>query len=408
MDERPGSEPRASVLVLATTTWVLAASLVALVAAPERATALHLQSWSRATLIAGAAALALVAFAVVLRVVLRRSRAGGRHADGAPQVTEAHLVRPPLALDAFEQDWSDDVGAALARAASAVVPALADWCVIEVAAPIASDRHLVVRHGGEWASNSEAAGLIDRLDAAFPASRVLRARCRPTTAPPGCPTDPMTLRRAGSSSRSGRKLYGMITIANDPLRGGFDSQDLRALYELARRCRESLERVSLQQRARLAVRRSQRLASQLHQLIAASISIARIPTEAGVVEALATRARSVFDAETAVVTLHEGPGAPLVATATKGQETQLGDAIESTDAPQGAAASLAERVAIRTGDWIVVPILIERGTARGAVSVRRRDALGFSDDDVEIATLLAQMATSALSATEVKSLDLEQ
>ena len=99
--------------------------------------------------------------------------------------------------------------------------------------------------------------------------------------------------------------------------------------------------------------------------------------------------------------MHEGPGAPLVATATKGQETQLGDAIESTDAPQGAAASLAEGVAIRTGDWIVVPILIERGTARGAVSVRRRDALGFSDDDVEIATLLAQMATSALSATEL-------
>jgi PAS domain S-box-containing protein len=160
------------------------------------------------------------------------------------------------------------------------------------------------------------------------------------------------------------------------------------------------ELVALEQRAREAVRRSQRLASQLHQLIAASISIAGLRSEGSVVEGLARRARGAFDAETAVVTLLEGPGAPLVATATRGQDTLVGNA-DSSGAPHVSLADLGSGSPQRIAGWLVAPILVTRGAARGTVSVRRRDDIGFSDDDVEIATLLAQMAASALSATEL-------
>ncbi|HUD69345.1 MAG TPA: ATP-binding protein [Acidimicrobiales bacterium] len=160
------------------------------------------------------------------------------------------------------------------------------------------------------------------------------------------------------------------------------------------------ERVELERRAREAVRRSQRLASQLHQLIAASISIAGLQTESDVVEGLARRTRGAFDAESAVVTLIEGPGAPLVATASRGQDT-LVESADSSGAPHVSLADLGSGSPRRIAGWLVAPILVTRGAARGAVSVRRREDVGFSDDDVEIATLLAQMAASALSATEL-------
>jgi PAS domain S-box-containing protein len=246
MSKRPSSELRiAPVLVLATTTCVLATCIVALVASPERAASLHLQPWSRVTLAVSAGALAVLA--VVMAVgELRRSR-------------------------------------------------------------------------------------------------------------------------------------GAATVRDE------SSPD---------------ERVALERRAREAVRRSQRLASQLHQLIAASISIAGLQSERDVVAGLARRTRSAFDAETAVVTLIEGPGAPLVATSSRGQDARV-ESADSSGAPQLSLADLGSGNPRRIEGWLVAPILVARGAARGAVSVRRRDEVGFSDDDVEIATLLAQMAASALSATEL-------
>jgi PAS domain S-box-containing protein len=246
MPKRPSEETRtAPVVVLATTTFVLAACIVALVASPERASSLHLQSWSRATLAIAASALAMLAVGMAVSATVRSRR------PAAPSI--------------------------------------------------------------------------------------------------GAPPDEL---------------------------GG------------------------LEQRAREAVRRSQRLASQLHQLIAASISIAGLHSEGSVVEGLARRARGAFDAETAVVTLFEGPGAPLVATATRGQDTVVGTA-DSSGAPRVSLADLGSGSPQRVAGWLVAPILVTRGAARGTVSVRRRDEIGFSDDDVEIATLLAQMAASALSATEL-------
>jgi PAS domain S-box-containing protein len=246
MSSQPSIETRrAAVLVLVTTTCVLAACIIALVASPERAASLHLQTWSRVTLASAAGALALLALAI---------------AAGAPR----------------------------------------------------------------------------------------RSRTSPAA-------------------------------------------NLEATPE---------EQVVLEQRAREAVRRSQRLASQLHQLIAASISIAGLNSEHEVVEGLARRSRSAFDAETAVVTLLGGPGAPLVATSSRGQDT-LVESVDASGAPQFSLDELGSGNPQRVGDWLVAPILVSRGAARGAVSVRRRDEVGFSDDDVEIAMLLAQMAASALGATEL-------
>jgi len=67
----------------------------------------------------------------------------------------------------------------------------------------------------------------------------------------------------------------------------------------------------LHRNAREALRRTQRIASQLHQLFAASISVAGLNNEHDILRRLASIARSVFDADQSIVSLERGAVAPL-------------------------------------------------------------------------------------------------
>jgi PAS domain S-box-containing protein len=174
-----------------------------------------------------------------------------------------------------------------------------------------------------------------------------------------------------------------------------------ALEDVGRLVGTSIGRELLQHRARLAARRSQRLASQLHQLIAASIAVAGLQRESDIVAAIAPRARSVFDADEAVVTVDRGPGAPLQVVARRGDSATHRRSGPAAHADVSLpAAACAGTSAVRDGEWVVAPLLVRRGESRGSICVRR-PASTFSDDDIEVASLLAQTTSSALDATEM-------
>ena len=151
--------------------------------------------------------------------------------------------------------------------------------------------------------------------------------------------------------------------------------------------------------ARDAVRSSQRIASQLHQLIAASITVAGLRSEHDILTSLAGSTRRVFDADVAVLTLETGPEAPLRGVAHRGQAvTCLGPddfaAMEDVPAPRSTFVPWTD------GGWLVAPVLEGRDQARGVLAVRRAEG-EFLAEDREVLTLMAQMAATALGATEL-------
>jgi two-component system cell cycle sensor histidine kinase/response regulator CckA len=149
--------------------------------------------------------------------------------------------------------------------------------------------------------------------------------------------------------------------------------------------------------AREAIRAAQRIASQLHQLIAASLTVAGLRKERDIVESLAGSARRVFDADDAVLSLETGAAAPLRGVAQRSRAVAVFGENDDATFPKwraGTGTSWIEH------DWLVVPIVEGRNEARGVLAVRRASA-EFQSEDREVLTLLAQMAATALSAAEL-------
>jgi PAS domain S-box-containing protein len=149
--------------------------------------------------------------------------------------------------------------------------------------------------------------------------------------------------------------------------------------------------------SRDAVRQSQRIASQLHQLIAASITVTTLRSEQDILKSLAGSTRIVFDADESVVTLDVGSMAPLRGVARRGKksicEVPLDD---DPDYPAAGEAGIGTRI---ENGWLVAPILERRDRARGVIAVRR--GTSFNEEDTEVLELLAQMTSSALGAVEL-------
>src|SRR5580704_15575360 len=147
-----------------------------------------------------------------------------------------------------------------------------------------------------------------------------------------------------------------------------------------------------------AVRESQRIASQLHQLIAASITVTTLRSEPDILKSLAGSTRNVFDATESLVTLDAGSLAPLRAVARRGRQPicEVPTDDESEDYPAAWMAGSETRL---DNGWLVAPMLERRDRARGVIAVRRETA--FGDEDKWVLELLAQMASSALGAVEL-------
>jgi PAS domain S-box-containing protein len=147
-----------------------------------------------------------------------------------------------------------------------------------------------------------------------------------------------------------------------------------------------------------AIRQSQRIAIQLHQLIAASITVAALRSEQEILMSLAGSSRIVFDADESVVSLDTGSAAPLRGVARRGKKSICEVPVVGESSEYPTSWEVGSETRLDRG-WLVAPILERRDRARGLIAVRR--ATTFNDEDKEVLALLAQMASSALGAVEL-------
>ncbi|MGA2970940.1 MAG: response regulator [Acidimicrobiales bacterium] len=147
-----------------------------------------------------------------------------------------------------------------------------------------------------------------------------------------------------------------------------------------------------------AVRHSQRIASQLHQLIAASITVTALRNEQDILKSLAGSTRTVFGADESVVSLESGSAAPLRGVARRGKKLICEVPFDDPSSEFPTNWKFGTETRLENG-WLTAPILERRDKARGIVAVRR--SAPFEDEDREVLVLLAQMASSALGAVEL-------
>ncbi len=304
-----------------------------------------------------------------------------------------HLGRDDEVLDAVRvavAALESDDAAALAGVAAVVERALFDQCEIEVA-----DDQGGVRSIGPRGVTRASALDIDAatMDLGGMRRRVQSGGPSEVWSSPGDAAGTCVV--VGITDADGT----MGTIAGT-MRPGRELTDhvLGLVEEIGRVTGDALGRVLLTRRTRDAVRRSQRIASQLHQLIATSITVAGLRSEREVVESVAVRVRNVFGGDESVVSLDVGLVAPLRVAASGRRARVLADG--DATAPHPPLLAGKDVAPVREGEWLAAPILARRGETRGTVAVRRTGG-SFSDDDVEVITLLAQMAASAIDAAEL-------
>ncbi|MGA2295273.1 MAG: ATP-binding protein [Acidimicrobiales bacterium] len=285
-----------------------------------------------------------------------------------------------------------------------VVPSFCDWCVIDLTGPHGLPRRFAVRHNGcdHLSRENEiepccVAGLDVRVpDLRAIASRVLASGTTETspadgTQAPWCVSVALKL---------SDQPFAAISFVSDERHPGYENYEIGAVEDLIWETATAVERLLLHQDAREAVRHTQRIASQLHQLIASSITVAGLRSEQEILLSLASSTRNVFNADLAIVTLESGPAAPLYGVAERGKKPlslgpndRIADAFPTT--------RLENSGPWREGDWLVAPVLERRDHARGVVAIRRETNSEFATEDKEVLTLLAQMASTALASAEL-------
>ncbi len=192
---------------------------------------------------------------------------------------------------------------------------------------------------------------------------------------------------------------GAVVLARGDDATAWSDEDLGAAQDVITAFGVDLERWRLRYQSRLALRASQRVASQLHQLISASLVVGTLNDEAAIAESLSRSARSVFDAERAILAL--GAGDSLVAgVASRGRATRVLDAsaVESSDLP---FAHDDAREPWEQEGWLCAPVLDSQRRSRGVVAARRGPDAAFSDEDRELAMLLGQLAATSVEALEL-------
>lgn len=194
------------------------------------------------------------------------------------------------------------------------------------------------------------------------------------------------------------RTLGVVVMARAVTGPSWSDGDLDAAYDVVTALGVDVERLQLRYLSRLAVRASQRVASQLHQLFSASLTVGSLDDEGAIVRDLARSARSVFDANHAVVSVHR-PDGWIVGFAERGAEARVLDAVQArhVEAPMVLHDSNETWV---QDEWLCAPILDARRRARGVVAARRERAVDFSDEDRELAMLLGQLAATSLETLD--------
>ena len=286
-----------------------------------------------------------------------------------------------------------------------VVPSFADWCAVDVVDEGGELRRLATRHRG----CDETAVGVNHEQCCPPAllrrvhelgdvtGRVLasgRSEVWPVVPALELPWAVVVGLRVKDEP------FATVTFVADEHSAGYGPFEIAVAEEVVWGVGAAIERIVLHQDARAAVRGTQKIASQLHQLIAISITVAGLRSEQEILKSLAASTRRVFDADVATVSLESGPAAPLRGVARRGKPATSPSPDIAPD-PGGFPISRTGRnVPWREDDWLVAPLLERRGLSRGVVAIRRSDST-FRAEDEEVLTLLAQMASTALGAAQL-------
>ncbi len=285
------------------------------------------------------------------------------------------------------------------------VPAFCDWCVVDVADPKSGLLRYAMRYGGCEHPGHD--GLIDgcgadRLSERIPQLQAITDRVLASGQSEVWPNKGTELPTCIVVAMGVNDLpFATVTFVGDDGHPGYQPSDISAAEEVVWTTATAVERYLLHQSAREAVRHTQRIASQLHQLIATSITVAGLRSEQEILMSLASSTRSVFDADLAIVTLEEGPSAPLRGESHRGKQPVCVVPDDSPGPEQFPSSATASSVPWRENDWLVAPVFERRDRARGVVAIRRQSTSEFATEDREVLTLLAQMASTALGAAEL-------
>jgi PAS domain S-box-containing protein len=285
----------------------------------------------------------------------------------------------------------------------AAVPTFADWCVIDILDQSGELRRFSIRHDQSTDKEIGTRDVSDTLAARVPDLASLQNTVVTAQRSETWPTSPGTQLPycVVVALRVNELAFGTVTFVLAEGHPGYGPGELIAAEQIVSIVSSAIERVVLHHDARDAMRRAQRIASQLHQLIAASITVAGLNSEHDILRRLASSARNVFDADRAVVSLERGSLAPLC-----GMVVRNKPAITSATNDDPMFAEVPRTRPRQTAPWLdrtwlVAPILENRNVSRGVIAVERVPGADFSDEEKEILTLLAQMASTALGAIEL-------
>jgi len=307
-----------------------------------------------------------------------------------------HRVRAALVATPTEPEWFQFELLRLA------VPDFCDWCAIDVFEVGGEFRRLALRHrdcceehGESHDKDCNVGSRVDGLEWHEKAQRAMssgRTQVRGASGD-GSPYFIVPLRVNGQP-------FGVITFANDLDSPDLDQIEVVAAEQVCWSLVDVIDRQRLTGANREAARQTQRIARQLHQLIAASITVAGMSTEREILRNLAGSTRSVFDGELAIVSLEDGNATTKYGVARRGKVPMFASDDEELAVEVPPLRPRANEPWLE-GDWLVAPILERRDRARGVVAVRRLTPAIFGAEDREVLTLLTQMASSALGAHEL-------
>ncbi|HVB52559.1 MAG TPA: ATP-binding protein [Acidimicrobiales bacterium] len=285
------------------------------------------------------------------------------------------------------------------------VPSLSDWCYVDFVDELGAPRKVTIRHRGlgHESREGESEDCYQSLLARVPGVAQITARVGaggasevwPQLADSGVPWCVVVGLRVNNVP------FGTITFVTEKGRPGLGPPEIAVAEEIARTTSKALERTQLRLDARESVRRTQHIASQLHQLIAASFTVNALSDEDDIASSVAASAQSVFGADNAMVSLEGDRTTPLRVIAHRGKHaasTSAHDEFEFGNLPK---LRVGVTVPWIDGDWLVAPVLERRDRARGVVAIRRESGPPFSAEDVEVLTLLAQTASTALGAAQM-------